>query len=314
MWPRFGKSGAIGWAIAAMAVCAAAQEPNLPEQPSPTGWRKFGTSPDDQPSSRPSPSTLVLPAGIWITVHVDQPLSSDRNQPGDVFTATLVQPLVVNGFVVARRGQTVGGRVADAQKAGRSKGTSRLGMELTEISLVDGQQLPVRTQLIEYSGGPSVGRDAAAIATTTGMGAAIGAAADGGYGAGIGALAGAAASTIGVLVTRGRATEVYPETALTFRTLEPLTISTEQSGQAFQAVKQDDYEARLQQRRSGQAQTVVHAPAYYGGYYPYWPSFYYGAGWGGGWWGAGWGWGWGPSVFVYSGPRYHGHHGHYRRW
>jgi hypothetical protein len=253
---------------------------------------------------------------MWINVHVDQPLSSDHNQPGETFTATLVQPLVVDGFVVARRGQTIGGRIADAQKAGRSKGTSRLAIELTEISLVDGQQLPVRTQLIQYSGGTSTGRDAAAIAATTGMGAAIGAAADGGFGAGIGALAGAAASTIGVLVTRGRATEVYPETTLTFRTLEPLNISTERSSRAFQPVRQGDYEAQFQQRGSSQTPTVVQAPAYYGGYYPYWPSFYYGAGWGGGWWGGGWGggWGWGPSVFVYSGPRYYGHYGRYRRW
>lgn len=38
-------------------------------------------------------------------------LSSDHNQPGQVFTATLTEPLVANGFVVARHGQTVEGRV-----------------------------------------------------------------------------------------------------------------------------------------------------------------------------------------------------------
>ena len=111
------------------------------------GWHKFGEArPQEAPP--PIPANLTLAAGTWITIRVDEPLSSDRNHAGDAFTATLVQPLVVNGFVVARRGQTLGGRVAEAVKAGRAKGTSRLGLEINEISLVDGQQLQVKTQLI----------------------------------------------------------------------------------------------------------------------------------------------------------------------
>ena len=54
-----------------------------------------------------------------------------------------------------------------------------------------------------------------AVGTTAGMGALIGAAASGGPGAGLGAAAGAAAAGIGVLLTRGRSTEVWPEAQLT---------------------------------------------------------------------------------------------------
>jgi hypothetical protein len=205
------------------------------------------TSPAGQSPGDP-PSQLTLPAGTWVSVRVDQILSSDRNLPGDVFSVTLAQPLVANGFVVARRGQTMSGRVAEAVKAGRVKGTSRLGLELTDVTLADGQVLPVRTQLVQYSGGTSQGRDATAIGTATGIGAAIGAAANGGVGAGVGAAAGAAASTIGVLLTRGRPTEVYPEEMLTFRTLEPLTIATERSSLAFVPVRQEDYASETQCR------------------------------------------------------------------
>jgi hypothetical protein len=216
---------------------------------------------------------------------VNEPLSSDHSRPGDIFTATLAQPLVADGFVIARRGQTIAGRVAEAQKAGRVKGTSRLGLELTEISLVDGQLLPVRTQLIDYAGGASLGRDATAVATTTGVGAAIGAAAEGGFGAGVGALAGAAASTIGVLVTRGRATLVHLEATVTFRTFEPVTISTERAGHAFQQVRQEDYEPRQLQRRVVSPPTLYPPPFYYSSFYwPYSPFFY------------------GPTFFVYSRP------------
>lgn len=244
------------------------------------------------------PPQLTLPAGTWIKIRVDEPLSSNRNQPGDQFTATLVQPLVVDGFVVARSGQTVGGRITSAEKAGRIKGTSRLGLELTELALVDGSQLPIRSQLIEYAGDTSKGRDATAVAATTGMGAAIGAAADGGFGAGMGAIAGAAASIVGVLVTRGRATEVYPESVLTFRTLEPLAISTERAEGAFLPVQAQDYEQTLQRRETRPAPSL-----YSGSYPPYYP-YYWGSPWGY------WPYWYGPSVFIYSGPWYYRSYGH----
>jgi hypothetical protein len=212
------------------------------------GWHKFGEGrPQEAPP--PMPENLTLAAGTWITIRVDEPLSSDGNHAGDAFTAALVQPLVVNGFVVARRGQTVGGRVAEAVKAGRAKGTSRLGLEINEISLVDGQQLQIKTRLISRRGDTSVGRDVAAVGTTTGVGAAVGAGAAGGTGAGVGALAGAAASTVGVLMTRGKATVVYPEMVLTFRLESPLNISTERSAGAFQPVMQEDYEQPTLYRR-----------------------------------------------------------------
>ena len=234
----------------------------------PTGWRQVDSPPS---ASGDSSSQLTLPAGTWISVRADQVLSSDHNLPGDAFSATLAQPLVANGFVVARRGQILSGRVTDAVKAGRVKGTSRLALELTDVTLTDGENVPVHTQLVQYSGGTSKGRDAAAIGTTTGLGAAVGAAAAGGVGAGIGAGAGAAASTIGVLLTRGRPTEVYPESLLTFRTTEPITISTDRSSVAFEPVRQEDYAPEAQARPR-----LVRRPVYRG--YPYPPFPYFGAG------------------------------------
>lgn len=305
--------------------------PDAQPQPAPRtsgSWRKFGGAaaqtappldpqesdvapppPDQQqpPQQRPPyqgqaytgpvPSQLTIPAGTWLKIRVDQPISSDKNEAGDNFSATLTQPVVVNGFVVARRGQTVQGRVSEAVKAGRAKGTSRLGLELMEVNLVDGQMLPVKTQLMEYSGGTSNGRDAAAIGTTTAVGAAIGGAAAGGFGAGMGAIGGAVASTIGVLVTRGHATTIYPEAEISFRTTAPLTINTEQSAHAFEPVRQGDYQQRtLQQRRPQQMGGYGYGPGYYGGgyyggYYGY--PYFYGPGF------------YGPSFYFRSGPRFY---------
>lgn len=273
---------------------------------------------------RPYVGQLALPAGSWITVRLNQPISTNQNQPGDAFTATLAQPLVADGLVIARRGQTVAGRVVESQKGGRVKGTSRLVIELTELSLVDGQQVPIHTQLTERNGGTSVGRDAGAIAASTGVGAAIGGAVDGGFGAGIGALAGAAASTIGVLVTHGNDTAVYPETLLTFRVVAPVLVNTARSEQAFQPPMQDEYEQQPNfSYRQPPQQRVGVAPYYsqygspygspygyyppYGGYYaPYYGSnlfFSFGPGYYGR--GYGYGYGYGRSFGYRGGGRGH---------
>ena len=198
------------------------------------------------------------------------------------------------------------GRVNAAQKAGRVKGESQLGLELNQLSLVDGQQLTIQTGLLRSSGGTSNGRDAAAVGATTSVGAVIGAAADGGQGAAIGAGAGALAGLAGVLSTRGRPTVVPPETLLSFALAAPITITTEHSQIAFQPVTQADY---------GRDQDAyANAPHLRGagpGYPP--PNYYYGYGYCGP-----WGWdcypgpylGWG--VGIWGGPRFGGF-GRFRR-
>ena len=281
--------------------------PNYPQGNYPPPNYSQGNYP---PPGQPVPPTVKLPAGVFVTVRIDQMLSSDKNQPGDGFSATLVRPLVADGVIVAQRGQLIGGKVIETQKAGRVKGVSRLGVQLTDLTLVDGQQLPIKTDLTGIRGPTSNGRDAAAIAGTTLMGAAIGGAADFGPGAAIGAGAGLIASTVGVLLTRGRPTIIYPETLLTFRLSAQLMISTEHAPQAFQSVGPGGYTGGYNGGYRGgygggpsaqgaplpgsggsgwnclgygfPAPPVANAPAPY--YYPYpyayWPSFsfWYGPG------------------------------------
>jgi len=238
--------------------------------------------PDAQQEYAPVPPSLTLPAGTVISVHSSDWLSSDHNKTGDIFTATLARPLLVDGWVVARRGQTVTGKVVNAEKAGRVKGVSKLGLELSELTLVDGQILSVKTQLLQGTGGTSRGRDAAAVAGTTGFGAAVGAAAGWGTGAAIGAGAGAAAGIIGVLVTRGRPTVVGPEELLTFRVHDAMTFSTVRGEMAYAPATQEDYGRSTRQH---ERHYVRRYPYPYGPpppppyYYPYGP-YYYGPYWG----------------------------------
>jgi len=244
----------------------------------------------DLPPEQPAPPQLVIKSGTFVTVRINQLLSSDLNHPGDAFTASLARPMVVDGVIVAQRGQTVGGRVAAAQKAGRVDGVSHLGVQLTDLTLVDGQQVAVKSQLITRQGDTSVGRDVAAVGTTTAVGAAAGAAAGGGVGAGIGAGAGAVAGLIGVLLTRGLPTIIYPESVLTFRVEAPIAISTERAPYAFRYVDPNDYDRPYDTQGPPPGYHACAGPGcapplYYGYGYPwggvgvYWgPSFFWGRG------------------------------------
>src|SRR5580765_3115791 len=97
----------------------------------------YGTYPVAVPTPVPTPvqilqapATLTIPQGTYITVEVTDQLSSDRSRPDDAFTAILHQPIVVDGWVVARAGQPVMGRVVAVQKSGQVKGKSNIGIEL----------------------------------------------------------------------------------------------------------------------------------------------------------------------------------------
>jgi hypothetical protein len=260
-------------------------------------------APPPPASAQSVPRTLTVPAGTVLVIRTNDFLSTDRNQVGDQFTATLDHPLIVNGWVVARRGQTIIGKVKEVRKAGRIKGTSELGVELTDMTLVDGRQVPILTELSKGTGGTSHGQDAATIATTTGLGAAIGAAADWGTGAAIGAGAGVVAGIGAVLLTRGHPTILEPESQLSFRLLDPIRVDTTQSQQAFQPVTQQDIEGGRMERRG---------PRHMAGGYPgpaYYPCGYYGPcyaypGFVGFGFYDGWGWGHGRGFYGRHGFRY----------
>ena len=226
------------------------------------GYQQRDRSYQDQ--DRNAPARLRINPGTYITVRVNQWLSSDRNQQGEPFSASLAQPLIVDGVVVAQRGQMVGGRISEAQKAGRVQGTSRLGLELIDLTLADGQTVPIRSEMISRDGRTSEGRDAGAIAGTTALGAIIGAGAGDGRGAAIGAGAGAAAGILGVLLTRGQPTVVHPESVLTFRISAPVEIATDRAPQAFRYADSQDYERGGQEpaRRPQVAYGPPPRPAY----------------------------------------------------
>ena len=173
----------------------------------------------------PQPHVVTIPAGTVLSIRLGETLSTDHNYTGDTFRATLMTPVIQDGFIIADRGSKVLGRVVYAQSAGHMSNAAGLSVALSEINTTDGQRVAVRTTVYDQKGSSNGSQDVAKIAGGAALGAIIGGVAGGGKGAAIGAGVGGAAGTGAVLLTHGSAAVIGNETQLTFRLANALTIT-----------------------------------------------------------------------------------------
>jgi len=190
-----------------------------------------GSEPEPVAPPPPAPErhTVTLNAGMLIPVRLVDGLSSERNVPGDLFSATLDRELVVDGFVIAERGARVEGRVVASDKGGRVQGVAALAVALTRLHLSDGQSVSIQTDSFEKHAAATQQQDAEKVGAGVAIGAVIGAIAGGGKGAAIGAGVGGGAGAGGVLLTRGQPATLPSETRVSFRLKNPVTV-TERRG------------------------------------------------------------------------------------
>jgi hypothetical protein len=220
----------IAVAPAPLAQQPAAPAPAQPEpiQPEPTPPERTEVVAPPQPPSPPppQPAQVVLKAGTVIAVRIGERLSSDRSRAGDGFTATLDQPLAVDGWVIAERGAHLEGKVVQPQRTTSGTGSSDLAIVLTQLSTSDGQRVPIETETLERHGqSATAGESAGKVAVGAVIGAAIGAIAGGGKGAGIGAGVGGAAGGGAAIATRGKGVVLPAETRITFRLRNSITLT-----------------------------------------------------------------------------------------
>jgi hypothetical protein len=204
----------------------AVQEPAAPPvsaDPAPIPAPAPATESAEPPAPAPS---VTLQVGMTLPVRLGESLSSEHNQAGDTFTATLDAPLSAGGFVIAERGAHVEGRVVDAQKSAHVKGQATLALELTKLTTSDGQHVDIKTETLKkQSETMATGDQVGIVAAAAGVGAIIGALAGGGKGAAIGAGAGGAAGGGGVVATRNKPVTIPTESKLSFRLSVPVTIT-----------------------------------------------------------------------------------------
>jgi len=166
---------------------------------------------------------ITVPAGTRILIRTIDPIDSTKQKTGYRFTATLETNLQAEDTVIAPRGTTIYGRLANASSAGRMKGSSDLTLELTDI-VINGTAYPLLTSTYEIKGKGEGGNTAKKVVGGAGLGALIGGLAGGGKGAGIGALAGAGAGTAIAASKKGEQLQIPSETLLEFRLEQPVAL------------------------------------------------------------------------------------------
>lgn len=182
--------------------------------------------PDPAPQPAPDPARHVtLRIGMTFRVRLNQSLSTERDFAGDTFRASLAEPFVVDGLVIAERGARVTGRIVESRRAGRLNGTSAIRLALTTLYTSDGQRVAISTDPWSKQGDSSAGADAAKIGGGAALGAIIGALAGGGTGAVIGAGVGGGAGMGLIAATRGKPASVPSETVIPFRLASGMTIT-----------------------------------------------------------------------------------------
>jgi hypothetical protein len=177
-------------------------------------------------SSSAPPQTkkrITVPAGTRILIRTVDAIDSSKQKAGFRFTATLETNLQAEDKVVAPRGTTIYGRLAQASSAGRMSGSSELTLELTDI-VINGTAYPRLTSTYELKGKGEGGNTAKKVVGGAGLGALIGGIAGGGKGAGIGAAAGAATGTAVAASKKGQQLQIPSESLLEFRLEQPVAL------------------------------------------------------------------------------------------
>jgi hypothetical protein len=186
-----------------------------------TAMKPGGATPEAKKPEAPKP--LVVPAGTIITVRLGDSLSSKTSEAGQTFSATVAQPVAVEGNVVIPSGANASGTVVDAKSAGRFKGASLLQIKLDSVT-IGGVPRSIQTSAIVQGQKGKGKRTATLVGGGAGLGALIGGLAGGGKGAAIGALAGAGAGGAGAGFTGNRDVTLPAESAVSFKLESPLEI------------------------------------------------------------------------------------------
>lgn len=176
------------------------------------------------PPPPPQPKTTEFPAGTTIAVRMIDSVDSSVNHTGEVFQASLDQPLVADDQVVIPRGADVSVRLVQAASAGHVSGRSELRLELVKLDF-QGKSYPLVSSTYDLAGSSRGKRTAATVGGGAVLGALIGAIAGGGKGAAIGAGVGAAGGGVYTGMTKGQQVKIPAETKLDFRLEQPVSVT-----------------------------------------------------------------------------------------
>lgn len=154
---------------------------------------------------------------------MNQSINVKHAAPGESFTGTVVNPIVVDGNSVIPSGSTAEGVVVQAHKRGHFKGASVLQLTLTGLNM-NGQHYRIDTSSVTRTKKGKGKRSAAFIGGGSGLGMLIGGVATGGVGLLVGGLAGAGAGTGVAAFTGNKDITIPAESVVNFKLAEPVQL------------------------------------------------------------------------------------------
>lgn len=224
------KARRVLYVAALLALCfvlGCSSNPGTPasstENPSAAGGSAGSGGGTKAAEKKPVKQTITIPEGTQITVRLGETLSSKSSTAGQGFSASVAEPVVVNGKTVVEKGAAARGTVVDAKAMGHFKGGALLEVRLSSVT-INGKETSVETGMVARSESGKGKRSAVVIGGGAGAGALIGALAGGGKGAAIGAVAGAGAGTAGAAFTGNKEIVLPAETALSFKLKQPVEV------------------------------------------------------------------------------------------
>jgi len=208
-----------------------AAEPAAPKAAAPKAAAPKATAPEavaPKAPAAPPPEIVEVPAGTTLTVTMIDAVGTDTSKAGDNFTASIAEPVVVNGKTVLGKGMKVRGRVANVDEPGRVKGKAAISLVLTQF-VKDNKTYAITTEPFLAQAQAGTKKDAVKVGGGAAIGAVIGAIAGGKKGAAIGAAAGGGAGTAAVLATKGDHIKIDSETKVNFVLKNDVKVETSKS-------------------------------------------------------------------------------------
>jgi hypothetical protein len=224
--------------------------------------QNYGPPPNgaDIPGGQRAGIPVTVPPGSMLRIRINRGLDSNHIQIGTGFDGMVLTDIIADGQVAIPRGATVSGVVVGAKKAGAFKGEGELSLQINGLTL-GGQQYPLNTEVWAENGRDKTGRTVGNTVGTSAFGALLGAVVGGGRGAAIGAGAGAGVGLAGSAATPGGQIIIPPESVLSFRISDPITVRTISERE----MQRLSYQAGPQQP-NGPPRVRYYSP-YYGYYY-----------------------------------------------
>lgn len=183
---------------------------------------------------------ISVPAGVTIHSRLSETLTTQSNVQGDPFTATVSEPLMVDGHEVIPIGASIQGRISAVQRPGHFRGVGEMLLTAEKITFPDGRSFPLYAVLVSTYGSEGakvVGDEGAIVGPSSrvgtieevgagmGAGGAVGTLFGGLHGAVVGGAIGGVAGFVDTLRRRGPDLTLTTGTQLNYQLNRALDLS-----------------------------------------------------------------------------------------